>query len=125
MIERFYTEKGPKAIGPYCTAVDTGSLIFCSGMLGIDPKTGKLAEGGIEAQTAQSIKNIKTVAEELGVTLDAAVKTTVFLTDMSVFPKVNAIYAETFGANPPARSCVAVAALPMTAQVEIEVIFGK
>ncbi|MDR2505529.1 MAG: Rid family detoxifying hydrolase [Oscillospiraceae bacterium] len=121
----FYTEKGPRAIGPYCTAVTSGGMIFCSGMLGINPETGKLAEGGIEAQTAQSIANIRTVAAELGVSLDDAVKTTVFLTDMAVFPKVNAIYAEAFGANPPARTCVAVAALPMTALVEIEVIFAK
>ena len=118
----FLTQKGPKAIGPYSTANICGSLCFMSGMLGIDPATGKLAEGGAEAQAQQALNNIKTVLTELNLTTDAVVKTTVFLKDLSDFGKINAIYGDFFGANYPARSCVEVARLPMDALVEVEVI---
>ena len=118
----FLTQKGPKAIGPYSTANICGSLCFMSGMLGIDPATGKLAEGGAEAQAAQALNNIRTVLTELDLTTDAVVKTTVFLKDLNDFGKINAIYGEFFGADYPARSCVEVARLPMDALVEVEVI---
>ena len=118
----FLTQKGPKAIGPYSAANICGSLCFVSGMLGIDPATGKLAEGGAEAQAQQALNNIKTVLTELDLTTDAVVKTTVFLKDLSDFGKINAIYGDFFGANYPARSCVDVARLPMDALVEMEVI---
>ena len=118
----FLTQKGPKAIGPYSTANICGSLCFMSGMLGIDPATGKLVEGGAEAQALQSLNNIKTVLAELNLTTDAVVKTTVFLKDLNDFGKINAIYGDFFGANYPARSCVEVARLPMDALVEVEAI---
>ena len=118
----FFTEKGPKAIGPYCTATIIGSVAFLSGMLGIDPASGKLAEGGVEAQARQSMQNICTVLEELGLSAKAVLKTTVFLSDLNDFGKVNAIYGNFFGPDYPSRSCVEVARLPMDALVEIEAI---
>ena len=118
----FLTQNGPKAIGPYSTANICGSLCFMSGMLGIDPATGKLAEGGVEAQTRQAMANIGAVLGELGLTPAAVVKTTVFVKDLNDFGKVNAIYGDFFGADYPARSCVEVARLPMDALVEVEVI---
>ena len=118
----FLTEKGPKAIGPYSTANICGSLCFMSGMLGIDPATGALAEGGVEAQAKQAMDNIGAVLGELNLTPAAVLKTTVFLKDLGDFAKVNAIYGDFFGADFPARSCVEVAKLPMNALVEVEVI---
>ena len=118
----FFTEKGPKAIGPYCTATISGSIAFLSGMLGIDPSTGKLIEGGVEAQARQSMQNICAVLEELGLSPASVLKTTVFLSDLNNFGRVNAIYADFFGPDYPSRSCVEVARLPMDALVEIEVI---
>ena len=118
----FFTAKGPKAIGPYCTATISGGVAFFSGMLGIDPSTGKLIEGGVEAQARQSMQNICTVLEELGLSAKAVLKTTVFLSDLNDFGKVNAIYADFFGPDYPSRSCVEVARLPMDALVEIEAI---
>ena len=91
-------------------------------MLGIDPATGKLAEGGIEAQARQSMENVRTVLEEMGLNTGAVLKTTVFLADLNDFGAVNAIYADFFGPDYPARSCVQVARLPMDALVEIEAI---
>ena len=118
----FLTEKGPKAIGPYSTANICGSLCFMSGMLGIDPATGKLAEGGVEAQAKQAMDNIGAVLGELNLTPAAVLKTTVFLKDLGDFAKVNAIYGDFFGRDYPARSCVEVARLPMDALVEVEAI---
>ena len=118
----FLTQKGPKAIGPYSTATFAGSCCFMSGMLGVDPETGKLAEGGIEAQATQAMRNVVTVLEELGMTPASVLKTTVFLADLNDFAKVNAIYADYFGPDYPSRSCVQVARLPMDALVEIEAI---
>jgi len=118
----FLTERGPKAIGPYSTATQVGSLCFMSGMLGVVPEKGALAEGGVEAQAKQALSNIRTVLEEMDLTMEAVTKTTVFLADLNDFARVNAIYAEFFGADYPARSCVQVARLPMDALVEIEAI---
>ena len=118
----FLTQKGPKAIGPYSPANICGSLCFLSGMLGIDPATGKLADGGVEAQARQAMANIGAVLGELGLTPAAVVKTTVFLKDLNDFGKVNAIYGDFFGQDYPARSCVEVARLPMDALVEVEAI---
>jgi len=118
----FLTQKGPKAIGPYCTATIAGNTCYMSGMLGVNPETGKLAEGGIEAQAAQAMKNVCAVLGELGLTPAAVLKTTVFLADLNDFSAMNAIYADVFGPDYPARSCVQVARLPMDALVEIEAI---
>lgn len=116
------TEKAPKAIGPYVVATRFGDLVFSSGQLGLDPATGELAPGGVEAETRQALTNLKHVLEAAGSSLDHALKTTVFLRDMGDFARMNAIYAEFFPKNPPARSTVQVAALPKGGAVEIEVV---
>ena len=115
------TENAPKAIGPYSVATATEELVFTSGQLGIVPETGDLAEG-IEAQTRQALKNVETVLTAAGSCLDCVLKTTVFLKSMSDFTVMNAIYAEFFASNFPARSAVEVAALPKGGLVEIETI---
>lgn len=122
MKQTFLSEKGPKAIGPYSTAVIAGDTVYMSGMLGIDPATGKLADGGVEAEAKQSLANVQTVLAEMGMSPKNVVKTTVFLADLKDFACVNALYADVFGPEYPARSCVQVAALPSGAKVEIECI---
>jgi 2-iminobutanoate/2-iminopropanoate deaminase len=117
----FLTERGPKAVGPYSTAVIQGETAYLSGMLPIDPATGKLAEG-VGAQARQALTNIKTVLEEMGLSLTNLLKVSVFLTDLGNFSEVNAIYGEFLEMPYPARSCVQVAALPMGALIEIEVV---
>ena len=117
-----HTDKVPKAIGPYSQAIRSDSMIFTSGQLGLDPVSGELVTGLVEGQTRQSLTNLKNVIEAAGSTLGHVVKTTVFLKDMIDFPKMNAIYAEFFGENPPARSTVAVAGLPKGGLVEIEAV---
>ena len=117
----FLSQKGPKAIGPYSTLTRAGGTVYVSGMLGVNPETGKLAEG-VEAQAQQAFTNLRTVLEEIGLTTDHICKTTVFLQDLNDFAAVNAIYAEYFGPDYPARSCVQVAKLPMGGLLEIEAI---
>ena len=114
----------PAAVGPYVHAVETGEMVFTSGQLGLDPVTGELPEG-IEAQTRQSLKNLGAVLEAAGSDFDHVVKTTVFLDNMADFAAVNAIYAEFFCGEVPARSCVEVAKLPKGGLVEIEAIAVK
>jgi 2-iminobutanoate/2-iminopropanoate deaminase len=116
------SEKAPKAIGPYSVAVRTGDLVFTSGQLGLDPATGAIVPGGIEAETRQALTNLQHVLADSGSGLERVLKTTVFLKDMADFPKMNAIYAEFFPENPPARSTVQVAALPKNGLVEIEAV---
>jgi len=115
------SEKAPKAIGPYSVAIQTGDFVFTSGQLGLDPASGNLVPGGIEAETRQSLTNLRHVLADSGSGLEQVVKTTVFLQDMADFPKMNAVYAEFFPEKPPARSTVQVAALPKNGAVEIEV----
>ena len=115
------TEKAPKPIGPYSVAVQAGNFVFTSGQLGLDPATGNLVPGGIEAQTRQALKNLGNVLSDAGSGLEFAVKTIVFMKDMTEFSKMNAVYAEFFSENPPARSTVQ-AELPKGGAVEIEVI---
>ena len=117
----FCTEKGPKAVGPYSTAVFAGETVFLSGMIPLDPATNKIVEGGVEAQAVRVLENIKIVLEEMGLGMENAVKTTVYMTDLKQFAAVNAIYKDWFGPDYPARSCVEVSALPLGAQIEIEV----
>jgi len=117
-----FTDKAPKAIGPYSQAIRTESLVFTAGQAGLDPTTGELVEGGIEAQTRQALTNLKYVLEASDSDLNYVVKTTVFLKDMNDFAKMNAVYGEFFSQNPPARSTIAAAALPKGALVEIEVL---
>src|SRR6185436_7362427 len=114
------TDKAPKAIGPYSQAIRTENLVFTAGQLGLDPATMELVPDGIEAQTRQALTNLKHVLETADSGLNFVVKTTVFLQDMSDFPKMNLVYSEFFPENPPARSTVQVAALPKGGLVEIE-----
>lgn len=116
------TNQAPKAIGPYSQAVKAGSLLFISGQLPADKDSGNIVDGGIEAQTRQSLENIKAILTAAGVTLENVVKTTVFLKNMDDFAAMNAVYAQYFTQNCPARACVQVAKLPKDAMVEIEVI---
>ncbi len=116
------TEKAPKAIGPYSQAIRIEGLVYSAGQIGLNPATMEIVEGGIEAQTRQVLTNLKAVLEAAGSGLNYVIKTTVFLKDMNDFAAMNAIYAESFPENPPARSTVAVAGLPKGGLVEIEVI---
>lgn len=117
-----HTEKAPKAIGPYSQAVRSEHLVFTAGQAGLEPASGELVKGGIEAETRQVLTNLKNVLEAADSGMNYVVKTTVFLKDMNDFAKMNAIYAEFFSENPPARSTVGVAALPKGALVEIELV---
>ena len=120
------TANAPAAIGPYSQAIDCGSFIVTSGQIPIDPAIGNLVEGGITAQTRQSLTNVKAVVEAAGLTMDHVAKTTVFLQNMADFAAMNAVYAEFFTeGNYPARSAVEVGALPKGALVEIETICIK
>lgn len=121
MKEVISTTAAPAAIGPYSQAIKTGNLLFCSGQIPVDPATGAIPEG-IEAQTRQSLANVKALLAAAGTDLSHVVKTTVFLADMSLFAPMNAVYAETFAEPFPARSAVAVRELPKQVLVEIEVI---
>ncbi len=116
------TNEAPAAIGPYSQAVRSGNFLFCSGQIPLDPKSGEIAPGDIEAQTRRVLDNIAAVLRAEGLTFDNVVKTTIFLTDLGDFQTVNEIYGSYFKQNPPARSTVQVAALPKGANVEIEVI---
>ena len=117
-----HTDKAPKAIGPYSQAIRTETMIYTAGQTGLDPATGELIGSTVEEQTRQVLINLQNVVEAAGSTLAQVVKTTVFLRDMNDFSKMNAIYAEFFGENPPARSTVAVAGLPKGGLVEIEAV---
>jgi len=116
------SEKAPKAIGPYSVAIRAGMFVFTAGQGGLEPHSGNIVPGGIEAETRQALTNILNVLADSGSGMDAVVKTTVFLTDMAEFAKMNAVYAEFFPENPPARSTVQVAALPKDGRVEIEAV---
>ncbi|MFO7152838.1 MAG: RidA family protein [Bacillota bacterium] len=116
------TEKAPKAIGPYSQAIMIGDFLFASGQIAINPATGEIVEGGIEAQTKQVMENVKNILQAAGMDFSNVVKTTVFITNMNDFAKVNEIYATYFTENPPARSCVEVSKLPKGALIEVEVI---
>ena len=116
------TNKAPQAIGPYSQAVRTGNMVYTAGQIGLDPATMEIISGGVEAETRQALNNLKQVLEAANSGLSYVVKTTVFLRDIADFPKMNAVYAEFFPENPPARSTVAVASLPKNVAVEIETI---
>jgi 2-iminobutanoate/2-iminopropanoate deaminase len=116
------TDKAPKAIGPYSQAIRTDTMVFTAGQIALDPATMELVAGGVEEQTRQVLTNLRNVLEAAGSSLEHVIKTTVFLQDMADFPKMNAIYTEYFAENPPARSTVAVAALPKGGLVEIEAV---
>jgi len=117
-----HTDAAPAAIGPYSQAVRAGDFVFTAGQIGLDPATGEMVPGGIAAQTRQALRNLQAVLEAAGASLSQVVKTTVFLQDMNDFAAMNAVYAEFFATEPPARSAVQAAALPKGALVEIEAI---
>ncbi len=115
------TEKAPAAIGPYSQAIVSGNMLFTSGQIPIDPKTGEIPEG-VEAQARQALTNVKNLIEASGSSMDKVVKTGVFIKNMNDFAKINEIYAEFFTEPYPARSCVEVARLPKDVLLEIETI---
>ena len=123
-MKQISTDKDPAAIGPYSQAIAHNGLIFVSGQLPIDPSTGAFPEGGVEAQTRQSLTNIKSILEKAGSGMDKVVKTTVLLADMGDFAAMNGVYAEFFSEPYPARCAFAVKTLPKGALVEIECVAG-
>jgi len=116
------TKSAPAAIGPYSQAVKVGETVYASGQIPLSPETGAIVGADAKAQTRQSMENLTAVLAAAGARLSDVVKATIFITDMAAFPGVNEIYAGYFKDNPPARSCVAVAALPKGALVEIEAV---
>ncbi len=120
--EAIETKNAPAAVGPYSQAIKLGDFLFLSGQIGLNPATGQLVEGGVEAQAGQIFKNIQAILETAGAGLNNIVKATVFLKDMGDFKKVNEIYARHFEKPYPARSAVAVKELPLSVDIEIEVI---
>jgi 2-iminobutanoate/2-iminopropanoate deaminase len=116
------TDRGPKAIGPYSQAVKANGFLFVSGQVCLDPKTQQLVEGDISKQTERVMENLKGIVEAAGSSLDHAVKTTVFLSDMNDFAAMNAVYGKYFPSDPPARATVQVSRLPKDVKVEIELI---
>ena len=121
-METISTKNAPAAIGPYSQAIKVGNLIYTSGQTPIDPATGALVAGGIKEQTRQSLLNVQAILKEAGLSMSSVVKTTVFMADMNDFADMNTVYAEFFTEPYPARSAVAVKALPKGALVEIEVV---
>ena len=119
------TDKAPQAIGPYSQAVEAGGFIFVSGQIPLVPATGEIVKGDIEAQTTQVLENLREILTAAGSSLEQAVKTTVYLTDITDFSRVNDVYARYFTKEPPARVCVEVSDLPKQALVEIDVIAAR
>lgn len=116
------TDKAPAPVGPYSQAIEVDGTLYCSGQISIDPATGEVFTGDIQKQTQIVMKNVEAVLAAADMTFNNVVKTTIFLTDMADFAKVNEIYAGCFTSEPPARSCVAVASLPKGVHVEVEVL---
>ena len=119
------TSAAPAAIGPYSQAIEVNGFVYASGQLPINPATGAFPEGGVQEQTRQSLLNVKAILEEAGLTLANVVKTTVYLADMGDFAAMNEIYSQFFSQPFPARSAVAVKALPKGTLVEVEVIAAR
>lgn len=120
--EIIHSDNAPKAIGPYSVGVRAGQLVFTAGQIGIDPATGEIVSGGIEAETQQVMQNLQNILKSAGSSLDQAIKTTVFLRDINDFSEMNGVYGQYFQSAPPARSTIQVAGLPKGAAVEIEVV---
>jgi 2-iminobutanoate/2-iminopropanoate deaminase len=122
VIETVATDRGPKAIGPYSQAVKANGFVFLSGQIALDPKTQQIVEGSVALQTERVLANLKAIVEAAGSSLTRAVKTTVYLADMSDFAAMNEVYGRYFTKHPPARSTVGVARLPRNVRVEIDLI---
>ncbi len=116
------TSNAPAAVGPYSQAVRVDNFVFTAGQIGLSPETGKIVEGGTEAQTRQVMQNLASVLEAAGTGLANVIKTTIFVTDLGEFAAINQVYGSFFSNQPPARSTVQVAALPLGAKVEIEAV---
>lgn len=119
------TTSAPAAVGPYSQGIALGDLVFCSGQIGLDPASGGLVDGGVEAQAERALQNLGAVLDAAGCTFADVVKTTVFLAEIDDFAAVNAVYARFMPDPPPARSTLAVGALPKGARIEIEAIAGR
>ncbi len=124
-MKQISTQNAPAAIGPYSQAIEVNGFVYASGQLPIDPATGAFPEGGVKEQTRQSILNVKTILEEAGLALSNVVKTTVYLADMGDFAAMNEVYSQFFAQPFPARSAIAVKALPKGALVEVEVVAAR
>ncbi|MDX1547374.1 MAG: RidA family protein [Rhodothermales bacterium] len=125
MREIIATEHAPAALGPYSQAVRVGNALYCAGQLGLDPATGQLAEGGIEAETRQALDNLRAVVEAAGFTMADAVQVQVFLADLNDYQAMNAVYTTYFDESKPARAAFEVARLPRDARVEIMLTAAK
>lgn len=124
-MKQISTQNAPAAIGPYSQAIEVNGFVYASGQLPIDPATGAFPEGGVKEQTRQSILNVKSILEEAGLALSNVVKTTVYLADMGDFAAINEVYSQFFAQPFPARSAIAVKALPKGALVEVEVVAAR
>ena len=119
------TSKAPAAVGPYSQAIESNGMLFISGQIPINPKTGKIVEGGIKEQTIQVMENIRAILNEAGYSFEDVIKSTCLLSDMSNFQAMNEVYATYYPNNPPARAAFAVKTLPLNVMVEIESIAAK
>ena len=124
-MKALHTDKAPAAIGPYSQAIEVNGMVFASGQIPLDPSTGNVVEGGIKEQTRQALTNAKAIMEAAGLSLANVVKTTVFMADMNDFAAINEVYATFFSEPYPARSAVAVKALPKGVLVEVECIAAR
>ena len=122
MKRRIETDFAPKPVGPYSQGIEWDGWVWCAGMVGLDPRSGQLVEGGVAAETERALRNLEAVLDAAGASFADVVKTTVFLADIADFTSVNEVYARFFPDPPPARSTFAVAALPRGARVEIEAV---
>lgn len=122
--QAIHTDQAPAALGPYSQAVRHGDLVFLSGQIALDPASGKLVEGGIEAQARQVFRNLRAVCQAAGGDLDGIVKLTIYLVDLGDFARVNAVMAENFAEPYPARATIGISALPGGAEVEVEAVLG-
>ena len=120
-----HTEKAPKAVGPYSQAVEANGMLFISGQIPVNPETGKIVEGGIEAQTRQVMENIGAILKKAGYTFNDVIKSTCLLDNMDNFAAMNQVYADFYPENPPARAAFGVVKLPLGVMVEIETIAVK
>ncbi|MCC6188017.1 MAG: RidA family protein [Anaerolineales bacterium] len=121
-VDVIFTDRAPRPVGPYSQAYRAGGILYTAGQVALDPTTGELVPGGIAAQTRQALRNLEAVLAAGGSSLGNVVKTTIFMADLAEFSQMNAVYAEFFTQNPPARSTVQVAGLPKGARVEIECV---
>lgn len=124
-MKQISTQNAPAAIGPYSQAIEVNGFVYASGQLPINPATGAFPEGGVKEQTRQSLMNVKAILEEAGLALSNVVKTTVYLADMGDFAAMNEVYSQFFAQPFPARSAIAVKALPKGALVEVEVVAAR